>query len=423
MNITCFFVGVLFILIDLLTVGAFKSLHYIRLARILNMEEQGSEKASKTLSLLREPAQMTVSDHLWSVLLKVLIGGSLFCGLQPLEQTGLKLWESLAILLGVVIILWLLEFSVDGLVEKNPETWALRLTPLSSFLIFTAKPLTFLPVKLANKRGEFPDSSDSVTEEDVISLVDEGQKQGTLEQEESKMISSILELNDTMAREIMIPRIDMFTLDVNKPLSSVMDEILTSGYSRIPVHDGNVDNILGFLYTKDILKLWKDGSLNQTSENLLRKANFTPETKVLDELLEEMQSRRIHIAIVIDEFGGVSGLVTLEDIVEEIFGEIRDEYDDREELLFQQISDSEYVFHGRINLHEFNEITGCHLESSDTDTLGGYIYNHIGRVPHLNESIEVGVLNLSVEKIIGRRIYKVRAVLKNRSPKSSETIS
>ena len=170
------------------------------------------------------------------------------------------------------------------------------------------------------------------------------------------MISSILRLSETLAREIMVPRIDMLALDVGTSFDEAVAQLLESGFSRVPVYRDNVDNVIGLLYTKDMLQVQQDGNGEEPLPKLLREANFIPETKPVDELLAEMQAQHIHIAIVVDEYGGVAGLVTLEDIVEEIVGEIQDEYDDGEELLFEEIKPGEYTFHGRIDLDDFNDI-------------------------------------------------------------------
>jgi CBS domain containing-hemolysin-like protein len=249
----------------------------------------------------------------------------------------------------------------------------------------------------------------TITEDELKTLVDASQRHGMLEHDESKMISSIFQLGDTLAREIMVPRIDMFTLDLDTLFSEAIDAVLKSGYSRVPVHDQHMDNIVGILYIKDILKIWREGNLDKFPEEILRPAYFIPEAKKADELLEEMQAEHIHIAIVVDEYGGIAGVVTLEDIVEEIFGENRDEYDQGEEVLFTKINDDEYIFHGRIDLDDFNDIMNSQLPTEEADTLGGLLYCRIGRISRTGEKIQEDNLVLTLEKVIGRRIYKVRA--------------
>jgi CBS domain containing-hemolysin-like protein len=206
----------------------------------------------------------------------------------------------------------------------------------------------------------------------------------------------------------MVPRVDMLTLEVNTPLSEAADAVLASGYSRVPVYEENSDNIIGMLYTKDMLKVWREGNSVDSLRELLRSAYFIPETKKVDELLDEMQARRIHISVVVDEYGGVSGLVTLEDIVEEIFGEIVDEFDEEEEDRCQQVGPDDYIFHGQVLLDEVNEVMNTELIADDADTLGGLIYTRTGRVPRKGEKLLEKDLMLTVEQLNGRRIGKVR---------------
>jgi CBS domain containing-hemolysin-like protein len=217
-------------------------------------------------------------------------------------------------------------------------------------------------------------------------------------------------LGDTLVREIMVPRIDVLALEVHTPLDEALDAIKQAGHSRVPVFKDSVDNILGLLYAKDLLGIWREGRHEVSLSDYLRQAYFVPEAKKAAELLAELQAKRIHMAIVVDEYGGVAGLVTLEDIVEEIVGEILDEYDQAEELLYQAINEDEYLFQGRIDLDDFNDIMGTELPNSEADTLSGLIYSRIGRVPTAGDHVQVNDLQLTVEQVSGQRIRKVRAV-------------
>ena len=176
--------------------------------------------------------------------------------------------------------------------------------------------------------------------------VEVGQPEGGLEADERRMIYSIFQFGDTLCREIMVPRIDVLALEVKTPLSQAINTLMESGHSRVPVYDDMIDNVIGVLYAKDLLRLQNSTGEKPALSKFLRPAYFVPETKKVDDLLAEMQAKGVHIAIVVDEYGGMAGLVTLEDIVEEIVGEIRDEYDQKEELLVQKINDDEYLFQG-----------------------------------------------------------------------------
>jgi putative hemolysin len=233
------------------------------------------------------------------------------------------------------------------------------------------------------------------------------------------MIYDIFQFSDRLCREIMIPRIDMIALDVNTSLPEAAQVVTRYGHSRIPVYEDTIDNVLGLLYAKDLLRTGI-GEGPAAVRELLRPAYFIPEAKKVDELLREMQMRRIHMALVVDEYGGLVGLVTLEDIVEEIVGEIRDEFDQTEELLYQTFGSDEVVFHGRIDLDDFNEVLGTQLDKDVADTLGGFIYGQIGRVPSVGEQVKVGEWTLTVEQVSGQRIRKVRAQRHIHSEQSEE---
>jgi CBS domain containing-hemolysin-like protein len=207
----------------------------------------------------------------------------------------------------------------------------------------------------------------------------------------------------------MIPRIDALALSDTTPINEAIDMLLASGFSRVPVYDDTIDNIRGLLYAKDLLRALKEGNQEKKLEEILRPAYFVPETKKVNELLEELQAQRVHMAIVVDEYGGMAGVVTLEDIVEEIIGEIQDEYDQSEELLYQRVDETEYIFHGRIDLDDFNVFMHSELPGDEADTLGGYIYSQIGRVPKSGESLQADNVTLTVEQVSGRRIRRVRA--------------
>jgi CBS domain containing-hemolysin-like protein len=249
-----------------------------------------------------------------------------------------------------------------------------------------------------------------VTEEEIKTMVDAGEEGGVLEEDEKEMIYSIFEFGETLAREIMVPRIDVLALDVDTPVPEAVEAALAAGHSRIPVYQDNIDNLLGLLYAKDLLRVWKEGGQGNGLRALLRPAFFVPETKKVDELLAELQQKRIHLAVVVDEYGGTAGIVTMEDIVEEIVGEIRDEYDVNEESLFELVAEGEYIFDARIDLDEVNELLGLDLPSTESDSLGGYIYGQLGHVPAPGEKARGARVEFEVLTVTGRRIRKVRAL-------------
>ncbi|NSW53302.1 MAG: HlyC/CorC family transporter [Anaerolineae bacterium] len=324
------------------------------------------------------------------------------------------------------ILLLVMEFIAEGIVFSDLERWAMRLVPLASFLMVVFRPLTVFLMSFLGSPADVQQVIDPDFEDELKNWVrdtrDTAENEGELEQDERKMIYSIFQLGDTLCREIMIPRIDVFSLDVEMPLEWAARAATESGHSRVPVFRDHVDNIVGILYVKDLLKEMLDhpnGDMPPV-QALLRPAYFVPETKKVSILLQEMRAREVHLAVVVDEYGGTAGLVTLEDIVEEIVGEIRDEYDQAEEFPYEQLSEYDYVFQGRIDLDDFNDLMDTELAKEMADTLSGYIYRELGRVPAQGETlfVEEYALTLTVVKVEGRRITKVRAF---REPPQTET--
>lgn len=262
-------------------------------------------------------------------------------------------------------------------------------------------------------------SFSSITEEDLRTYVDAGEEEGVLKEAEKEMIYSIFDLDDTVAREVMVPRIDVVAVEGQTPVMEALDVILAAGHSRVPVFDDNIDNVVGILYAKDLLTHWRNGGTTRSVGELARDVYFVPETKPVSDLLRELQSRKVHIAIVVDEYGGTAGLVTIEDVLEEIVGEIQDEYDP-EEFFMQQISENEYIFSARMDLDDINDIMSVELPTDEADTLGGLVYNLLGRVPEVGDSVGVADLYLTVLDVEGRRIGRVKVQHLQESPGNSE---
>jgi len=249
-----------------------------------------------------------------------------------------------------------------------------------------------------------------VTEEEIMTLVDAGQEEGVIEDEEKEMIYSIFQFGDTLAREVMVPRIDMVALEIDTPLEEALKVIVEAGHSRIPVYEESIDHLRGLLYAKDLLMMWRDGDTQRPIRDILRPAYFVPESKKAVDLLTELQQRKIHLAIVVDEYGGTAGLVTLEDLIEEIVGEIRDEYDFNEEEAFQQVDEHEYIFDAGFDLDDLNRLLDIHLPTDESDTLGGFVFSKLGKVPVEGEQIETEHVHIEVLNVDDRRIRKIRVV-------------
>jgi len=259
---------------------------------------------------------------------------------------------------------------------------------------------------LVKMLGRFLAGRKPVTEEEIHELMDAGEEEGLINEEENEMIRSIFALRDTVVREIMVPRTDMASVSLNATFRDVLSSIIDCGHSRIPVFDGTIDNIVGLVYAKDLLKCWGLDESAVELRKILRSPYFIPETKNLEELLHEFKKKRIHIAIVIDEYGGTSGLVTIEDLLEQIVGDIQDEYDLEEEWLVEG-EDGDAVVDARLPIEEMEEHFGIEIERDKFDTVGGLIVHLTGRIPAEGEVVEIAAIRLTVLEADERKIKKV----------------
>ena len=394
--------------IDLLITATRTGILNARYSRLAALSQELGRQVDQSLDLVKRRTSLRDSLRLALTLLRFLMAGLVLAIVIPFDPVAVPIQTLGGLLLLIALAIWLFEFFVERRILRDPESWALRLTPFARVIALIMQPILALPARVSNIGGE-PKQLVTITEDELRSFVDASQREGVLEKDERQMIFSIFEFGDTLVREIMVPRIDIFALDVETPIDHVGDALLESGYSSVPVYKDSIDNIIGLLYAKDLLKVWRMPQQIKSLRELLRPAYFVPEAKKLDDLLAEMQGGRIHIAIVVDEYGGVAGLVTMEDMMEEIVGEIQDEYDHGEELSYQKADNGDLIFHGRISLNDFNEIMGSDLQSEDADTLGGFLFGRIGRVPKVGEKIEEGGLILTIEQIVGRRVRRVRA--------------
>lgn len=393
---------------DQVTVAARVGLLNTSLPRLLAQGESSDKSLERTIRLIQNLPRLQASLNLARLVWRFMMVGVIMAYVLGFSQPPMALVVIGVLLLAAFGLFWL-EWVVSVGVMRDPMRWALRLTPYANILVILLTPFVMIPLLLSGEMESVPDATGPimVTEDDLRTMVDASQQEGLLEQEEQKMIYSIFDLGNTLAREIMIPRIDVLAFDVNTDLSEAVDALLQSGFSRVPVYEDTIDNIKGLLYAKDLLGVWRQANQNNSILELLRPAYFVPEAKKIDDLLTEMQSQRVHMAIVVDEYGGVAGVVTLEDIVEEILGEIQDEYDQAEESPYEALPNGEYLFLGRIDLDDFNEVVTSHLVKDEADTLGGLLYSRLGRVPTSGESVQVDNMLLTIEQVSGRRIHKV----------------
>lgn len=273
--------------------------------------------------------------------------------------------------------------------------------------------IIFIVFKLfyLKNKTKIQEKGQNITEEDVKNIVKEGIEKGTIEEGEEEMIHSIFEFTDTTVGEILTPRITVFALEMEKTLGEVWDEIVEQGFSRIPIYDKTIDKIIGILHTKELLKYdrQKDGKVRL--KELTKKAFFIPTTKTLVEVLEDFKRKRTHIAIIVDEYGGTEGIVTIEDVIEEIVGEIQDEFDQEDEVI-QQIGEKVYDIRSDISIEEVNDEFEIDIPlSEEYDTISGYIQDELGKVAEEGDQVRGTNFILKVMEVDNKRIEKIRVII------------
>ncbi|MFH1613623.1 MAG: hemolysin family protein [Planctomycetota bacterium] len=263
--------------------------------------------------------------------------------------------------------------------------------------------------RLAGVPEVSPEEQQEEKQEEFLSAVEQGKMEGVVDEEEQEMIESVLELSETKAEEIMTPRTDIIALEVNSTLQTVLDTIGSAGHSRIPVYQDNIDNIIGLIYAKDLLSRIGAGPAGFDLRATMRKAFFVPETKLLRNLLHDFQNQKLHIAVVLDEYGGTAGIVTIEDILEELVGEITDEYEQTPTEEIRQIDPNTIEVDARMYIDDFNKQFEADLpEDEDYDTIGGFVFSHLGYIPHTGETFEKNNLRFIITAAEARKIDRIK---------------
>ena len=415
----------LFILISAFFAAAEIAIVSVRRSRIQELVDQENHKARLVQYLLKDPDKffavvqigMTVLPSIASVL------GGVFAvnRIEPLLRgVGIAWIADSAQSISVTLVVALLSLFTLVIGELAPKSLGLAhaekialfsariivwLLSISSWLIRFVTATTNLVLKPLNDRTTFIESR--ISEEEFKLMLDEGTKSGVIEKTEQELIDNIFEFTDMTVKEIMIPRTDIVALDVETPRDKVIQSVIEQGYTRMPVYRENLDNILGELYAKDLIALMEHGALI-VMHDVLRPAYFVPETKKISELMREFQSRKLHLAIVVDEFGGTAGIVTLEDILEEIVGEIHDEYDEPARQT-EQLPDGSWLVSAMLPIQDVNERIGVKLpEDEDYETLGGYVSKLFGRIPEVNDTKRAGPVEVTVMKKTHKRIVQVK---------------
>jgi putative hemolysin len=389
--------------------------------RLRHLAGEGVAKARTIVSLVEQGAplgaSMAVANALAlsisAIIVLLLIGRTI-----GYEHPVAYLLSALA-LLGLI---WV-QVAFRSIGKRRPEgTLYLLRAPIRALRLLLT-PITLLLVWFT--RRIFPEEprifglNAPDIEEELRMMVDAAEHEGTLEEEEKDMIESIFTMGERTAREVMVPRVDVAAVNASEPLRAVLETIKTRGHSRIPIYEGTIDNVVGVVHVKELLRDMEVGSLDKPARSLARPPYFIPESKKIDELLKEMQRDKTHLAIVVDEYGGTAGIVTIEDLVEEIVGDIQDEYD-IEEKLIEKINDQEAIFDSRVSIHDVNETLDIMLTNGEYDTVGGLVYNRLGKIPVIGDEITVDGVAISVLSTAGKRIKKVKVAVINPEDTESE---
>jgi putative hemolysin len=407
------------VLVSALLTGAEAAYFSLGRARLKRLAEQHDPEQGPLQPLLSKPHDLLVTILVGITLAN--IGASAIATAMAATLFGPL---GLAISIGVMTVLILVfgEVLPMTLAVEHPErysAWVSRPVAWLSALLWPVRgilsALTAMTLRLVGserQRGE-----PEISEEELRTLVDVGAREGVVDRTEREMIHKVFELEDTLVREVMVPRPDMFCLDMATPPPDILPLLREHLHSRVPVFEDTVDHIVGVLYTKDLLPHLKGLPPDFDLRSRLHPPYFVPESKRADALLREFQAKKLHLAVVVDEYGGTAGLVTLEDLLEELVGEIRDEFDEDEHLI-QKVDATSYRVSGKLPIDDLNAATGLHLSKDSFDTVGGWVLDLFGRVPNKGEKTQAGEVTVTVEKVERTRVVEVLVAIRRGADKS-----
>ena len=424
----------IFILIILIGLNAFfaaSEIAFISLndAKIEKQAKEGNKKAKQIEKMLETPSKflstiqigITLAGFLSSAFASDAFAYRLAPILNNAIPIGVGIWQNISI----ILITIMLSFFTIIFGELVPKRFAMKnyekiafatIGIIRTISIITApfvKLLTITTNAISKLFGVSENEEEIVTEEEIKMMIDQGEENGTIQEDEKELINNVFEFNDITASEIMTHRTDIFAVDINMTPGELLEEIIEDDcrHSRIPVYDETIDDIKGILYVKDLIKNITKKTFK--IKNIMKEAYFVSQNKLINEIFKELQKNKMQIAIVVDEYGGTAGLVTTEDILEEIVGDMYDEYDEIEEE-YEKIDDKTYIISGSMPIYDVNKILKSHIPEGDYDTLSGYLQAELGRIPDEEENpiIETKELPFKIEEYEDKRIIKVK-VCKN----------
>lgn len=421
---------IILVLINAFFAGAEMAMVSSNRTKINIRAEQGDKKAQYLLKILERP-----SDFLSTIQVGITLAG-FFASAQAAtglaSELGILLAgmnvpysESIALVLITIIISYFTlvfgELLPKRLALQSPEKVALASVGIIRTISYVTKPFVKLLSAstgfFARLMGIHTDTLDQeVSLEEIRSLIEVGKEKGVINQTERDMLEGIFEFDNKLAREVMTPRTEVDMISIEEPVNNIVTKVIASNFSRIPIYDEDIDNIIGILYIKDLFRRITNNGKPGNIESLLRKPMYAPETKFIDDLFKEMQGKKQQIAILLDEYGGFSGIVTIEDLLEEIVGNMYDEHDTVEGYI-NKVTENIYIVDGLISIDDFNDYTGFDLYSENTDSIGGYVIEKLGRVPAKGDTVYHFGNEFRVIKMQGRRIKELKVTMKGTDKK------
>lgn len=396
--------------------GSEVALYSLDKRKLKESQKKASLRIDYILQLLETPKRLLVTILIGNTISNVamaIIGVDIALQIAAEYKIATGLAIAFQIAITTIIILLFGEVIPKVLASKNPLQFARSISIpiywISVILFPVAKIITDM-LKAVSSKFNFTNSGTAIAFNELHDLAEISAEKGTIEEDEHEIINGLVNFRTVLAREAMTPRVDIVAIPIDASYNEVLQIITDAGYSRYPLYNENLDDIVGIIYAKDLLPYINNESMqkNLSLKNLARKALFIPETKRINELLHLFQESKLHIGIVVDEYGGTSGLISLEDVLEEIVGEIRDEYD-QEENVFTKIDDNKFVVLGKMKIDELNELTETDFssENDEYDTVGGFIFFHSGSIPKDGYSFEKNGYRFLVKEVMNKRISKV----------------
>ncbi len=434
-------IGQLAVLVVLIGINAFfaaTEIAFISLndAKISKQANEGDKKAKQIKKMLQDPSKflatiqigITLAGFLSSAFASDAFASKLAPVLDKLFPLGIAFWNPVSIIIVTLILSYFslvfgelvpkrlaMKYSskVAGVAVGFIRVLAVIASPFVKFLTFSTNTVSKL-------FGVSENEEEIVTEEDIRDMVDAGEEDGTIEEQEKEMINNVFEFNDKVASEVMKHRTEVFGMEINSDIGEMLDKLDEYKYSRVPIYEDTIDNIKGVLYVKDLFKYIRSNKKIKVKD-MLRKAYFVSENKPINQVFKELQVNKVQLAIVVDEYGGTAGIITMEDIIEELVGNILDEYDD-DEIEYEILDDNTFRINGNMSIHDFEKIVKITIPEGDYDTISGYLIEQLGRIPKDKEKPVVETKNATykIEKYKDQRIYLIKVCKNNPKPEEKD---